>query len=203
MCHLQYLSNNNLFYEIIRSIARLINFRIGGTNFVKIKEVKLIYFFPLNNMDFKSFYDEYFDIINYLDKNIDKIIKKAKSLGVQIETNMPTIFDLKTINNNYERKEVCNLVNNDNLSEPEQKDLFCVVPWQRIRIDEQVIPYCFCKKNVGRLNEDFNILRIWNNKGMRKYREMIKNNNHRLFCNINCLEVSSKIRKEFEGIILE
>lgn len=202
---------NNKFILKLNVIVSKINYKniSDFIDFANNYNINKIYFFPLNNMDVKSFYKEYDKIVKYLDKNMDTIIKKANDLGIEIETNLPRTADLKSLYSNClnddkqkKVKDVADFKNNMNLK-CQNNNLFCVVPWQRIRVDEYIRPYCFCKNNIGKFLEDVNLFDVWNNEYMKEYRTIIKNNKYRLFCNTNCLEVSSKIRKEFKGIVLE
>lgn len=203
---------NNKFILKLNVIVSKINYKniSDFIDFANNYNINKIYFFPLNNMDEKSFYKEYDEIVKYLDKNMDTIIKKANDLGIEIETNLPTTNDLKSLygnflNNNNKHEYVKNLNNYEtNINfKCKNENLFCVVPWQRIRVDEYISPYCFCKNNIGKFLENVNLFDVWNNEYMKEYRTIIKNNKYRLFCNTNCLEVSSKIRKEFKGVVLE
>ena len=68
------------------------------------------------------------------------------------------------------------------------KQIKCSVPWQRLRLDKVIRPHCFCKGNVniGIIDDDFDINKLWNGEYIQAYRKMIINEDFKSFCNTSC-----------------
>lgn len=170
-----------------------------------------LYLFPLvfdlnNNYDLTKFVSLYTPVIEYIEKNKLKLFKRAKDLNINIINTVP---DLKVFNekikNNFNQQNFC--VNTDdneckNYFQNEEmisynkpviktdslKQIKCSVPWQRLRLDKVIRPHCFCKGNVniGIIDDDFDINKLWNGEYIQAYRKMIINEDFKNFCNTSC-----------------
>ena len=176
-----------------------------------------IYFFPLvfdlNKIKFINIYSKrYGKIIDYIDRDRERLIKKAAKFGIQLFCTVPNrdSFDKligndkqrnTSINNMTAKFDYINYIKHNN--KESNKNLLCIAPWQRLRIDKYVVPYCFCmdSASVGIVNDDFDIEKIWNGKYMKMYRQMIKNNDFKDFCNPVCYANIESIISEYQGTV--
>ena len=217
---LRSLKNRRKKYEK-SSIKIRMNVIISENNFLEVfdfinfahkYDMHEIYFFMLNNFDFKCktdidrFIKNYKKIIKYFTKNEKAINDMAKKFGINIVNAIPGLKAFKKIVDNvqdndlYEKTfqyKTCSMDNSEKkLIVYDKKSntkvgmtrIKCTVPWQRLRIDEYIRPHCFCRDdaNVGVIDGYFNIFTLWNSEYMQSYRNMILCNDLHISCNPVC-----------------
>lgn len=178
-------------------------------NFAHKYCISEVYLFPLifdlnNNYSLNEFVSLYAPVIEYIEKNKSELYEKANALKINI---INTIPNLKTFNekikNGVDLKKMhfivneneCNAYQNEEMIsydkqiiKDNKKQVMCTVPWQRLRLDRVIRPHCFCKGNVnvGIIDNNFDIDKLWNCKYVQAYRKMIINEDFKDFCNPSC-----------------
>lgn len=140
--------------------------------------------------------------VSFIEKVMPDILRKAKECGVSIFNWLPLSKEPQLPAKNeegFKEKQLNDIREGVCGREEHRNRLSCYWPWQFLFIDSggKVRPQCFCKKEVGNVQNN-SIKEIWNNQVMQEYRRKLFANDFEEWCEKRC--VSGSISKEALGL---
>ncbi len=141
------------------------------------------------------------EALDFIRGVIPEMVKRAEDYGISVLNWLPMsdeyVQDKQTsyVQNHPIMKE--EIEYKKNLQRP--NFLSCYWPWQFLFIDwgGKVRPQCFCKKEVGNV-QDCDIKEIWNNGIIQEYRKRLFINEYENWCDKRC--IAGNIPKESLGL---
>lgn len=136
------------------------------------------------------------EALEYINKSIPKIIKKAYEAGIILNNWLPGLENERS--GPTVVKEGCGASDSERVNFCMDNRIICYAPWQRLVIDNegQVRPFVFCLNQwVGNTNQS-SLDEIWNSSAMQEYRRRLIDHNYRGLCQPECIsgQVAEKIR---------